>query len=108
MALRVVDVESEGNGSEVEELGLRFGRVVEVLEGPEGDRGGVGDRNGLEDFGRRKFLAVESFGYLLAGLFESFLTKTFNLVKLKWKFNLKSKGRLKRSKKNKKTNSHYV
>jgi hypothetical protein len=53
MTFCVVHVKSEGHGSEVEELGLRFGRVVVVLERPEGDRGGIGDRNGLKDFCRR-------------------------------------------------------
>ena len=47
VALGVVDVEAERDGSEVEELGLRLGRVVKVAERAEGDRGGVGDRHGL-------------------------------------------------------------
>ena len=40
-------MEAERDGSEVEELGLRLGRVVKVAERAEGDRGGVGDRHGL-------------------------------------------------------------
>ena len=45
VALGVVDVKPERNGSEVERLGLGLGRVVEEPERSERDRGCVGDRN---------------------------------------------------------------